>query len=43
MKTKRGLVSPFAEIEIIGLDCDTNKYKTVTVGKLFLFVIPLQN
>jgi hypothetical protein len=34
MKSKRGLVSPFVEIEIVGLDCDNSKYKTVTIRKL---------
>ncbi|XP_053401760.1 1-phosphatidylinositol 4,5-bisphosphate phosphodiesterase gamma-1-like isoform X4 [Mercenaria mercenaria] len=31
-KSKRGLVSPFVEIEIVGLDCDNSKYKTVIVA-----------
>lgn len=38
MKSKRGLVSPFVEIEIVGLDCDTSKYKSVTIGKYVLTV-----
>ncbi|KAL4234227.1 phospholipase C [Mactra antiquata] len=32
MKSKRGLVSPFVEIEIVGLDCDSGKFKTVTIA-----------
>jgi len=28
-KKKQKLVSPFVEIEIVGLDCDNNKFKTV--------------
>ncbi|KAL3860223.1 hypothetical protein ACJMK2_010378 [Sinanodonta woodiana] len=30
-KAKRGIASPFVEIEIIGLECDNNKYKTVKI------------
>ena len=37
MKSKRGLVSPFVEIEIVGLDCDNSKYKTVTIRKYIFF------
>ena len=34
MKSGRGYVSPFVEIEIVGLDCDCNKFKTITIRKL---------
>ena len=36
MKSGRGYVSPFVEIEIVGLDCDCNKFKTVTLRKSVL-------
>ena len=29
-------MSPFVEIEIVGLDCDNNKFKTVTIRKYSL-------
>ena len=41
MKSGRGYVSPFVEIEIVGLDCDCNKYKTVTIRKLSFVMILL--
>ena len=40
MKSGRGYVSPFVEIEIVGLDCDCNKFKTVTIRKSFLKFFP---
>ena len=33
MKQKQKLVSPFVEIEIVGLDCDNSKFKTIPIRK----------
>lgn len=33
MKSGRGIVSPFVEIEIAGTDYDATKCKTNTIGK----------
>lgn len=39
MKSGKGIISPFVEIEITGLDNDKSKFKTTTSKKL-LFYFP---
>ena len=33
VKSGRGIASPFVEIEIAGLECDNQKFKTGTRGR----------
>jgi phosphatidylinositol phospholipase C gamma-1 len=35
IKSGRGMISPFVEVEIVGTDYDANKYKTNSIRKYF--------
>jgi len=36
MKSGRGIISPFVEVEIVGTDYDANKYKTNIIRMTWL-------